>query len=240
MRNVTHAAVQTQLFSLLNLAEADVTAADEVKMNAFIARRAREAYLAQWWPETLLSEERTVTQSGDRCYIELAQSSEIPIGQVRGVYLDDPLVDPEPRRVRFVLSEEKIYLPANLYTTLFVWFQLRPPVLSGVAFNAASIYSSGTTVYYSSANPGYEGDYWTANATTTAGQDPEDTPAKWDREAIPERLRDAIAHAAYSDFLRPAGKDAQVPIEDTLGGQFLLTEAMRLQASQRQAGRWTH
>lgn len=56
---------------------------------------------------------------------------------------------------------------------------------------------------------------------------------------IPAILRDAIAHAAYSDFLRPAAQTADVPLEETAGYAFLESEVRKLTAMQRQAGKWT-
>lgn len=166
-------------------------------------------------------------------------TGETEIGLVRGAYLDRPSRVRSPRRLTVHLGELGVYLPENKVTSVILSFQIRPPVLTGADFSAGTTYTAGTVVYYTSATAGYEGDYWKCLAATSAGQDPEDTPAKWARQEIPEALRDAIAHAAYSDFLRPAGDDGAVPIESTAGGAFLAAEAMKLRGMQRQAGRWS-
>lgn len=345
MRSIAYASVLAQVYGLLNLAAADVTPADKTKINAFVQRRARDAFQKYWWADTMRSEERwfrpfyaagtayaapTVTTASEvfhagtrqyyqalrattgnapatfsagswtvntaywapiaesyaasdwadatayavgdtvrsldnarfyRCHtahtssgslntsnfglltewlptISLDQAGQTPIGLVRGCFLDNPNRDSNPRRLKSGLGAGGVHLFENTATSCFVWFQTVPPILTGADFATGSVYTAGAVVYYTSATTGFEGDFWKCLATTTAGQDPEDTPAKWERQEIPENLRDAIAHAAYSDYLRPVGKDDAVPMEDTAGGQFLAAEMFKAVAMQRQAGRW--
>lgn len=172
-------------------------------------------------------------------YISLDQASKTAIGLVRGLYLDHPGRTSEARRVKWMLGPNGIHLLDNRVTSVFVWFQIKPPVLSGSTYSAGTAYAVGDYVYYSSATTGYEGDYWKCATATTAGQNPETHASKWTRQEIPEGLRDAIAHAVYSDFLRPAGNDSAIPIEETAGGSWLATELHKAVAMQRQAGKWT-
>jgi hypothetical protein len=58
VRTTPYSALLTQVYSLLNLVAADVTAGDKTKINAFLQRRAREAFQFAWWPETMRIEER--------------------------------------------------------------------------------------------------------------------------------------------------------------------------------------
>jgi hypothetical protein len=346
MRAISYSAILTHVYSLLNLVAADVTAADKTKLNAFIQRRAREAFQFYWWPETMRMEERFYRQTysastsytastaststevfypatrtyyqclrdstgnapatlssgsyttnlgywatvgenyggndwaastayaqGDvvrnpsdglyyQChtahtssssfdttkfglltewlpYISLDQSGKTAIGQVRGCFLENPARTRDPRRVTMVLGPSGLHLPEVKTTSVVVWFQTKPPVLTGADYSAGTAYSAGTIVYYSSATAGYEGDYWLCATATSAGQNPETHAAKWTRQEIPESLRDAIAHAAYGDYLRPAAKPGEIPIEDTQGGAFLAAEMRKLTAMQRQAGKWS-
>jgi hypothetical protein len=170
--------------------------------------------------------------------ISLDQTGQTAIGLVRGCFLDNPNRDSNPRRVKSGLGPGGVHLFENTRTSCFVWFQTVPPILSGADYAAGTAYAAGAVMYYASATAGYEGDFWKCLATTTAGQNPETHAAKWERQEIPEGLRDAIAHAVYSDYLRPVGKDDAVPMEDTAGGQFLMAEMYKAVAMQRQAGRW--
>lgn len=239
MRLTTAHAIREQVYALLNQAAADVTAADKTKLETFIARRAREAWQFHWWPETMTAESRTVQTSGNRVYVDLAQTGQTEIGLVRGCYLDDPLEEPEPRRVRWVLAGDAIYLPGYGYTTVVVWYQGIAPELLGATYSAGTAYAVGAFMYYASATVGYEGDYWKCLAATSAGENPETAAAKWRRQAVPRILRDAIAHAAYSDYLRPAAKAGDVPLEDTEARAFLEQEMLRVASQQRQAARWS-
>lgn len=196
MRTVSFATIQAQVFALANTDLATATAADEAKIAAFIQRRGREAYQFYWWAETMLAELRTVETSGtneERVFVPLDQAGDptpTPIGLVRSCTLDDPLSAPNPRKVRWVLSGDAIYLPSYGYTDVWVWFQRVPP--------------------------------------------PDFTVS----DVIPAILRDAIAHSAYSDFLRPSAKTSEVPLEQTAGYGFLVDEARKQQAMERQAGKW--
>jgi hypothetical protein len=345
MRVIAYASILTQVYSLLNLVAADVTAGDKTKINAFIQRRAREAFQKHWWAETMRSEERwfrgfyaagtayaaptataatevfhagskayyqtlrattgnapatftggawttntaywapiaesyagadwadaTAYAVGDtvrslddarfyRCFtahtssgsidtakfgllsewipsISLDQSGKTAMGLVRGCFIDNPARESAPRRLKSLLGSAGVHLLDNSLSSVWVWFQIKAPILTGADFSAGSTYAAGDVIYYASATSGYEGDYWVCVTATTAGQDPEDTAAKWTKQEIPEALRDAIAHAAYSDYLRPVGKDGAVPLESTAGGQFLSDELFKAVAMQRQAGKW--
>lgn len=346
MRTASYHSIREQVYALLNLVAADAATGDKTKINAFIQRRAQEAFTFYWWPETMRIEERfyrntyssgtaytastttaptevyhpasrgyyqalkagtgnapatlsggsyttnlaywapiaesysaedwadaTAYVAGDtrrdpasglfyRChtahtssgsldatkfgllvewlpYVSLDQSGKTAIGQVRGVYLDHPGRSRNPRRVVFVLGPNGVYLPEVATTSVFLWFQGKPPVLIGADYSAVATYAAGAVMYYTSTTPGYEGDHWLCAATTSAGENPETTPAKWVRQEIPEMLKTAIAHAAYADFLRPAADTKDVPIEETVGGQFLLSEVRKISSMQRQAGKWT-
>ncbi len=344
MRVTSYNAILTQVYSLLNLIAADVTAADKTKLNAFIQRRAREAFQFYWWPETMRIEERyyrpiysastaytasttssttevffpatrtyyqclksgtgnapatlsggayttnlgywtpigesyggndwaasTAYAQGDivrnpgdglfyQChtahtssssfdstkfgllvewlpYIALDQTGKTPIGQVRGCFLDNPGRTRDPRRVAMILGPSGLHLPEVRTNSVVVWFQIKPPVLSGADYAAGTAYAVDDVIYFSAT--GYEGDYWVCAEATSAGQSPSTHPAKWTKQEIPENLRDAIAHAAYGDFRRPAAKVGEVPIESTQGGAFLAAEMRKLTAMQRQAGKWS-
>lgn len=178
-------------------------------------------------------------------YISLDQTDDAgmpgrtAVGLVRGVFLDNPLTRQRPRRLAHLLGPNGIALPDIGYLSVWLDFQIKPPVLTGMTFDAGTAYGVvGTTLYYSSATTGFDGDYWTSLATTSAGESPESAAAKWRRQEIPEGLRDAIAHAAYSDMLRPIAKDDEVSIESTAGGAFLADEVRKYMAMQRQTNTW--
>jgi hypothetical protein len=148
-------------------------------------------------------------------YISLDQTDQDAIGKVRLVSEDDPLAEPSPRRTPWEYGSQGIeILGPTVPASVYVWFQLPPPALTGADFVAASTYAVGATIYYASATVGFEGDYYTCVTATTAGQDPEDTAAKWEKQEIPLVLRDAIAHYAAADYLRTGPNRADAYAEE--------------------------
>ncbi len=172
-------------------------------------------------------------------YVSLDQTGKTALGQVRGVFLDHPGRVRSPRKIEFIIGPSGVHLPEVGTNSVIVWFQIKPPVLSGADYAIGTAYAVGAVIYYASASVGYEGDFWYCETATTAGQNPETHASKWTRQEIPELLRDAIAHAAYSDMLRPTAEAAEIPIEDTLGGAFLASEMRKIVSGQRQAGKWS-
>ena len=232
MRSVAYASVLTQVYSLLNLVAADVTAADKTKLNAFIQRRAREAFQKHWWAETMRSEERWF-----RGFYATGTTYAAPTATT-ATEVFHPGSKGYFQALRAGTGNAPATFAAGSWTTNTAYWAPIAENYTGQDWADATVYAVGDVVYYASATSGYEGDYWLCLTATSAGQDPEDTPAKWQRQEIPEALRDAIAHAAYSDYLRPVGKDGAVPLESTAGGQFLTDELFKAVAMQRQAGRW--
>lgn len=151
-------------------------------------------------------------------YISLTQTGQDAIGKVRFVGLDDPLTDVDPRKVAWMIGANGIEaLGTVVAASLYVWFQLRAPALKGGDFSATATYAAGDTIYYESTTAGYEGDYYTCLAATTAGQDPADTPAKWAKQEIPTAFVQAVAHYAAADHLRAEGSRETAILEEQAG-----------------------
>lgn len=147
------------------------------------------------------------TQTMDlSAYISLDQTGQTAIGQVRGVYVDDPMSVEDPRRLPYLLGSTGIQVIGDTVPkSVYVWFQLRPNEFLGADYSATAIYASGSTRYYASTTAGYEGDYWVTTATTAAAESPESAAAKWSRLEFPIWLREAVAHGTYTDWLRLDG-----------------------------------
>lgn len=147
-------------------------------------------------------------------YIELEQAGETEIGAVRLVSPDDPLTTQKPRKLPYVLGQNGIHLVgASVPDSAYVWFRKVVSEYVGADFDAVATYTAGAVKYYASANPGFEGDYWECLATTTAGEDPEDTPLKWSKIEFPKVLLEPVARAVhYRYLLKDGGTEAQIGI----------------------------
>lgn len=162
-------------------------------------------------------------------YISLDQANETAIGEIRGIYLDDPLTTDKPRRTPFVLgSNGAQVLGENVPTAVYVWYRIRLPEFFGADYSATTAYAINRTLYYTSTTPGYEGDYWTTVSATTAGQSPETTAAKWTQIEFPLWLRAAVAHGAYADWLRLDGEGDLALAEDNVAEGKLSSEVCKL------------
>lgn len=168
-------------------------------------------------------------------YILLEQAGQRAIGEVRQLSIDNPLVVRAPRVCPFRLSGTRIWVmgeavPASVY----VWFREPVPTWIGDDFSATATYAAGQVVFYTGTGADYEGDYWECQATTSAGEDPEDTPAKWARVAFPAWLRESVAQAAYADFLRQDGNPEVARLEDAEAQRLLIQAIRNDSAAQRQ------
>lgn len=52
----------------------------------------------------------------------------------------------------------------------------------------------------------HDGDFWQCKSTTSAGESPTTTPAKWAKQAIPAIFRQYIVRAAVARILPGEGK----------------------------------
>lgn len=163
-------------------------------------------------------------------YVSLDQTGLTPIGEVRGVYLDDPQTTDEPRRIPFVLGQNGIQVTGGTVPkSVYVWFRIRMPDFRGADFSPTTTYAAGVTRYYSdSSSADFEGDFWTTVATTLANEHPQSTPAKWTRLEFPLWLRDAVAHGAYADWLRLDGAGDLAIAEDGVAQGKLSSEVIKL------------
>lgn len=149
-------------------------------------------------------------------YIALNQAGQTQIGTVRLVAWYNPLTTKSPGRLPFILGPNGISLPGcTLPASAYVWFRLPSVDYSGAAYDAEGTYTTGQVRYYASAEDtaGFLGDYWTVVSATSAGENPETTPAKWTRLDYPEIFREPAARAAHYRFLvKDGATEAQIGI----------------------------
>lgn len=276
MNYCTYASVAQEVAMLAGEDYDRLTAPDLTNLNRSIQRRARAAWLRDWWPELMRSEERRLRDTwsaaayaeGDQVwhedtaayyeandatlssdlpgtasnwtlltelnpYVGLEQPGETAIGLVRGVYDEEPAFATDPRRLLWAMGENGIHLLSEAVpASVWVWFKLREGEFNGADYSAAATYASGARKFYASSTVGYEGDYWTATAATTAGQSPETHPSKWERVEFPAFLRPHVAQAAYADWLRADGQTDKAMAEEQEAERILLTTQLQALGNQ--------
>lgn len=128
--------------------------------------------------------------------ILLNQSGETLIGDVQGIYDCDPDVYPaRAEKLRHQRTGDRLLVVPDDHNVVYVKFRKRVPDFAGADFDANATYAIGDTIYYNAT------DYYTATAATSAGEDPDDTPAKWALNEIPERLSECAPQRAYAEYL---------------------------------------
>lgn len=174
--------------------------------------------------------------------IALDQAWQDEIGEVRGVYLDDPLTTRHPRRVSWSAGPDGIHLTAEAVpAAVYVWFRVPPTEYAGLAAPWASdgTYTVGQVVYFTSATAGYEGDWWECLDAAGATESPITHPAKWLLRPFPALLREPVAAAAYARYLRRDDARPEDRAEARRAAERALLHAQsRVQAQQGQGGHW--
>lgn len=151
-------------------------------------------------------------------YISYTQTGETAIGVVAAAWNLNPRTSTRGTELNWSLSDVGVQISSAIN---FAWldYRIRCPRLSGALFDATAIYTSGDQVYFSStATPG---NFYTANATTAAGQSPDTTAAKWDVVEIPLTFHEYLVHAVAGDWITGPGggsaSDAAVQMSLGLG-----------------------
>lgn len=126
------------------------------------------------------------------------QTGKTAISQVLGAWKSDPRVTTSAEAVAFDEISTGVVILKNV-TKVWLEIQTLPPSLFGDNYDATVAYSAGDQVYHA-------GDFWDASASTTAGENPTNTPSKWTKVKIPKVLRQPVAHAAYMRFLEMDGQ----------------------------------
>lgn len=86
----------------------------------------------------------------------------------------------------------------------FIFYRRQCPSYTGSEFDATDTYTVDEQVYF--VNSIGVGNFYKCLATTTAGQDPDDTPSKWELIEIPEILFWYALYQSFADWLISDGQ----------------------------------
>lgn len=158
-----------------------------------------------------------------------------PIAEVLAAYDKDPRVTTRNTKRAFtVTSDGFAFTTASAYVWLH--YRLRRPTLTGAPFDATLVYTSGRQVYYTNTTTGV-GNFYTCTATTSAGESPATTPAKWSVVEIPYLFREYLAAGGYADWLTSDGQGDKAAAMEAQCVGLLELEADKLQRQQQQVNR---
>lgn len=149
------------------------------------------------------------------------QTGESVIETVFELWRDPPTASYLPREQPFELTPNGIqvistgagWLAGASTTTVlysetanpvYVYYRKKQPNYTGDEFDATATYAVDDQIYFVDSDD--VGNFYKCLAATSAGQDPEDTPSKWELLEIPEVLFDYAVYRAYGDWLISDGQ----------------------------------
>jgi len=183
------------------------------------------SYEAAWkfyeWPDVVVVEARTAVAQ----LIAWNQAGKTEVETWFNVCVNDPRLSASPRRIPFSVAPDGIYLSTTYAAAeVYVVYRPHPPVFTSTEFAAAAAYAAGDKIFYPTT-----GECYTANATTIAGEDPVDTPAKWDKLDCLKMLAEAVKNGAYALLLQSEGQHTTAQLPDSAMLDVLTREADRIQ-----------
>jgi hypothetical protein len=174
-------------------------------------------------------------------YVAYEQTGETKIGDTFRATQVNPRLFWADGDLDYSLSENGVQV-VNDVPSVWLTFRTQEPVLKGDNFSATATYTANVSqVYYRSttAPETYPGNFYNCVTTTSAGESPETTAAKWSVVEIPLFLERYLVQGAYADWLPGDGQnDKKMPAlleaERLISDQVLL-----LRGQQGQRGRVT-
>ena len=152
------------------------------------------------------------------------QTGEKVIDVLFQAWIDNPAMVTYPRPQGFVVTTEGFqmistaggFMGTNGYVSyntnpanpVYLFYRRAPYNYSGDTFSATATYVAGQYIYYTRTTGAQTGtsDYWKCLSATTAGQDPEDTPSKWELQQLPEALSGILVWQTFGDWLTQDGQ----------------------------------
>jgi hypothetical protein len=146
-------------------------------------------------------------------YISLTQmtgtnlaTAETKIDQVKNIYQKDPDLNENRGPSAFRITHNGIQPISFDFDFCWVEFKKRPADMSGmVEWDSTATYAVGDWVYYEGSTTPLAGEAYEVIVATTAGQDPQDTPASFTKFDFPYTLAKYVKHQALADWLGAGG-----------------------------------
>lgn len=167
--------------------------------------------------------------------IAYTQTGETAIGEYFVASNKDPRITTQCQYFPFWLGPDGAVFDVNAPNTLWLYFRIRRPELIGDFWDSTAVYTSGRQAYFVTAAGA--GNFYTANQTTAAGEDPETDPDKWDVVELPYFLRGYLIEAGLADWLTGDDREEQQAQHEAFATGYLELEADKLQRQQQQVRR---
>jgi len=131
-------------------------------------------------------------------------TAETEFDAVRNIYQKDPRENPLNSPSAFEITQDGLKPVSFEFAKVYVEFRPRQDDMSGmVEWDSDSTYMVGDYVYYKGTQQA--GEAYKVIVATSAGEDPQDTPASFQQVQIPYVLATYIKHKALADWLAAGG-----------------------------------
>jgi hypothetical protein len=152
------------------------------------------------------------------------QTGEKVIDVLFQAWIDNPAMVTYPRPQGYIVTDSGFqmistaggFMGTNGYVSyntnpanpVYLFYRRAPYNYSGDTFSATATYVADQYIYYTRTTGALTGtsDYWKCLSATTAGQDPEDTPTKWELQELPEALGGILVWQTFGDWLVQDGQ----------------------------------
>jgi hypothetical protein len=133
-------------------------------------------------------------------------TSETEIDAVKNFFQSDPDQNPLKGDSAFEITENGAAPLSYDYDKVYIRFKKRPDDMSGmVEWDSTATYVVGDYVYYEGSTTPLAGEAYKVIVATSAGEDPQDTPASFQKVEIPYRASTFIKRKALADWLSAGG-----------------------------------
>lgn len=214
---------------IVGVASGSLLAEEKTQFNGWFTKAADRIWDQFPWPVTTDVEQRTPNSD---YVIALDQSGQSVIDTVFEVWNGNPYISRLPSRVPWTLTNDGIQLLGQTTVTgVWVYFRRQCPQFSGADYSASATYAVGDSMYYT--NTAGKGNYYLCAVVTTAGQNPDSTPASWTRQELPYDFFEYVIHSAYADWLRSDGQNDKAAQADAYAMELQMTATEKVERQQR-------
>lgn len=222
MRETSYEKILTGVAARMGLDSlASLQASTRASLTEYLNSRIHVAWGWDRWPELCTFELRDVVTNDGVRSIPLESGALTAIGEIFGVYIDNPDTALSPRETQWALRSDRIILdPSRQETQLYIYYRTRPSQFSSVSWSAATTYAAGDIVRFT------DGHCYLATAAST-GQLPTNA-SFWQKVPVPAILSEYLKTAIYSDTLREDGQLDKAQAEEYRAEGYLISESDKI------------
>jgi len=160
-------------------------------------------------------------------YVGWEQAGETALGDVMGVWEENPLTASAPGRLKFLLDADGVHVSAST-STVWIRHRLRPSVFTSTVWSASTTYAVGDLVYVAAAGECYVSIQGGSNKSPSSNAD------YWTKVNFPYVLAPAVKLGAYAASLDEDGQSDKAKVMRGLADDRMMDEFDKLSAQQEQ------